>query len=112
MSGIAPFQARFVQPRAALASWSVGRNDHVSLLEVIFNAKPTVLIGVSGQARAFTESVVHAMAKQNERPIIFPLSNPVTHAEAAPADVERWSEGRAIIGAGSPVSAAQAQRQN
>ena len=102
MNGIAPFQARFVQPRAALASWSVGRNDRVSLLEVIFNAKPTVLIGVSGQARAFTESVVHAMAKQNERPIIFPLSNPVTHAEAAPADVERWSEGRAIIGAGSP----------
>ncbi len=42
------------------------------------------------------------MAKQNERPIIFPLSNPITHAEAAPADVERWSEGRAIIGAGSP----------
>ncbi len=99
---VMPFQARFVQPRAAVANWSVGRNGRISLLEVIFNARPTALIGVSGQAGAFNESVVRAMAKQNERPIIFPLSNPITHAEAAPADVERWSEGRAIIGAGSP----------
>jgi len=102
MDGIAPFQAQFAQPRAAVADWSVGRNDRVSLLEVIYNARPTALIGVSGQAGAFNESVVRAMAKQNERPIIFPLSNPITHAEAAPADIERWSEGRAIIGAGSP----------
>ena len=42
------------------------------------------------------------MARQNARPIIFPLSNPISCAEAAPADIERWSEGRAIIGAGSP----------
>ena len=97
-----PFQQRFLQPREAVAHWSVGRNDRISLLDVIFNAHPTALIGVSGQAGAFTESVVHAMAKHNARPIIFPLSNPVSCAEAAPADIERWSEGRAIIGAGSP----------
>src|SRR6185312_7433717 len=102
MDGIAPFQRQFVQPRAAVAGWSVGRKDRISLLEVIFNAKPTALIGVSGQAGAFNESIVRAMAKQHDRPIIFPLSNPVTHAEATPADIERWSEGRAIIGAGSP----------
>ena len=102
MKDIAPFQQRFVQPRAAVAGWSVGRKDRISLLDVIYNAKPTALIGVSGQARAFTESVVHAMAKQNARPIIFPLSNPVSCAEATPADIERWSEGRAIVGAGSP----------
>ena len=102
MDGIAPFQQQFVQPRTGVAGWSVGRNDRISLLEVIFNAKPTALIGVSGQARAFNESIVRAMTKQHERPIIFPLSNPVTHAEAAPADIERWSEGRAIVGAGSP----------
>jgi malate dehydrogenase (oxaloacetate-decarboxylating) len=97
-----PFQARFLQPREVVAHWSVGRNDRISLLDVIFNAHPTALIGVSGQAGAFTESVVHAMAKHNARPIIFPLSNPVSCAEAAPADIERWSEGRALIGAGSP----------
>jgi len=102
MTDIAAFQQRFVQPREAVANWTVGRKDRISLLDVIYNAKPTALIGVSGQARAFTESVVHAMARQNARPIIFPLSNPVSCAEAAPTDIERWSEGRAIIGAGSP----------
>jgi malate dehydrogenase (oxaloacetate-decarboxylating) len=102
MDGIAPFQERFVQPRDAVAPWAVGRKDRISLLDVVFNAKPTALIGVSGQARAFNESVVRAMARHNHRPIIFPLSNPVSCAEAAPADIDRWSEGRVIIGAGSP----------
>ncbi|HTQ84032.1 MAG TPA: NAD-dependent malic enzyme [Pseudolabrys sp.] len=102
MEGIAPFQQRFVQTHDAVAQWSVGRKDRISLLDVIFNAHPTALIGVSGQAGAFNESVVHAMARHNKRPIIFPLSNPVSCAEAAPADIDRWSEGRAVIGSGSP----------
>ena len=102
MKEIAPFQRQFVQPRAAVADWSVGPKRQISLLDVIVKAQPTALIGVSGQAGAFNETVVRAMARQNARPIIFPLSNPVTCAEAAPADIERWSEGRAIIGAGSP----------
>ena len=102
MSDIAPFQKPFLQPRAALAKWNSGNPNKVSLLDVIYNAKPTALIGVSAQAGAFTELVVRAMAKHNKRPIIFPLSNPVSCAEATPADIERWSEGRAIIGAGSP----------
>jgi malate dehydrogenase (oxaloacetate-decarboxylating) len=95
MHGIAPFQAPFLQSREAAAG---GR----SLLDVIKAARPTVLIGVSGQAGAFKEEVVRAMAAQHARPIIFPLSNPVSCAEAAPVDVERWSEGRAVVGAGSP----------
>jgi malate dehydrogenase (oxaloacetate-decarboxylating) len=102
MSDIAPFQAPFLQPRTALAHWNTGNPNRISLLDVIYNAKPTALIGVSAQAGAFNESVVRAMAKHNKRPIIFPLSNPVSCAEAAPSDIERWSEGRAIIGAGSP----------
>ena len=102
MSDIAPFQQPFLQPRAALAHWNTGNPNRISLLDVIYNAKPTALIGVSAQAGAFTESVVRAMAKHNKRPIIFPLSNPSFCAEATPADIDRWSEGRAIIGAGSP----------
>ncbi|MGE0565372.1 MAG: NAD-dependent malic enzyme [Pseudolabrys sp.] len=102
MADLAPFQRPFAQPRDALAEWALGRRDRVGLLEVIFNAKPTALLGVSGQAGAFTETVVRAMARNNARPIVFPLSNPVACAEATPADIERWSEGRAIIGAGSP----------
>ena len=95
MPDVAPFQAQFLQSREAAGG---GR----SLMDVINGARPTVLIGVSGQRGAFSEAVVRAMAAQHVRPIIFPLSNPVSCAEAAPADVERWSEGRAIIGAGSP----------
>lgn len=102
MQDIAAFQAPFVQSRALLSSWTLGRSDRVSLLDVINNAKPTALIGVSGQTSAFTETVVRAMAKHNTRPIVFALSNPVSCAEATPAEIERWSEGRAIIGAGSP----------
>ena len=104
MSDIAPFQQPFLQPRASLAHWNTGNPNRISLLDVIYNAKPTGLIGVSAQTGAFTESVVRAMAKHNKRPIIFPLSNPSSCAEAKPADIERWSEGRAIIGAGSPFS--------
>ena len=102
MTDVAPFARDFVQPRSTLQGWSVGRTDRISLLDVIYNAKPTALIGVFGQASAFTESVVRAMAKHNQRPIVFPLSNPVSCAEAKPVDVERWSDGRAIISAGSP----------
>ena len=100
MGGLAEFQKPFVQPRAAVANW--GSGDLVSLLDVIEHGKPTALIGVSGQPGAFSEQAVRAMAAKHARPIIFPLSNPVSCAEATPADIDRWSEGRAIVGAGSP----------
>ncbi|RDV03211.1 NAD-dependent malic enzyme [Undibacter mobilis] len=99
---LASFQRPFVQKREALTHWNLGNPSRISLLDVIYNAKPTALIGVSAQAGAFTESVVRGMARHNKRPIIFPLSNPVSCAEANPADIEIWSEGRAVIGAGSP----------
>jgi malate dehydrogenase (oxaloacetate-decarboxylating) len=95
MPDIAPFQRPFLQPRGSVTG-------NGSLMDVIAAAKPTVLIGVSGQPGAFGETVVRTMASQHARPIVFPLSNPVSCAEAAPADVDRWSEGRAVIGAGSP----------
>jgi malate dehydrogenase (oxaloacetate-decarboxylating) len=54
----------------------------IGLGDVVHNAKPTVLIGVSGQPGAFPESVVRAMAASVQRPVIFPLSNPTSRAEA------------------------------
>ena len=60
------------------------------------------MIGVSGQPGSFSEQIVRAMAENNRRPVIFPLSNPTSRAEATPADIERWSDGRAVIGTGSP----------
>lgn len=102
MDGLAPFQLPFVQSRQAIAGWTLDHPDRIELLDVVRNARPTALIGVSGQPGAFSEEVVRAMAQCNLRPVIFPLSNPTSLAEATPADMEAWTEGRALMGVGSP----------
>jgi len=102
MPGLMPFQEPFMQPQGAVADWNLERAGAVGLADVVRNAKPTVLIGVSGQPGAFPETVVRAMAAEVARPVIFPLSNPTSRAEATPADLIAWTEGRAVVGAGSP----------
>jgi malate dehydrogenase (oxaloacetate-decarboxylating) len=102
MPGIAPFQKPFLQSKAALAGWTLDHPDKITLLDVVRNAKPTVLIGVSGQPGAFSQPVVRAMAEHNAKPVIFPLSNPTSRAEATPEEIELWTEGRAVLGTGSP----------
>jgi malate dehydrogenase (oxaloacetate-decarboxylating) len=82
-----------------------------SFIDVTKNAKPTVLIGVSGQPGAFTEEAVRTMAKNADRPIIFPLSNPISRCEATPQQIVDWTEGRALIGTGSPFPPASYQRR-
>jgi malic enzyme len=72
------------------------------LLAVVRALHPTVLIGVSGATGAFTETVVREMASRADRPLVFPLSNPTSQAEASPEDVLRWTEGRALVATGSP----------
>ncbi|MFF4211333.1 NAD-dependent malic enzyme [Streptomyces sp. NPDC001796] len=72
------------------------------LAEVVRRIEPTALIGLSTAHGAFTEGIVRQMASTCERPVIFPLSNPTSHAEADPADLARWTDGRALIAAGSP----------
>ncbi|MEG6508806.1 NAD-dependent malic enzyme [Methyloligella sp. 2.7D] len=102
MPGLLEFQAPFVQSAEAVSGWSCETPGRIGLLDVVKNAEPTVLIGVSGQPGLFTEEAIRAMAAKVERPVIMPLSNPTSHAEATPQELIQWTEGRAVIGTGSP----------
>lgn len=97
------FQARLVQKVDAVADWA-SVEGNISLLDVVKNAKPTVLIGVSGQPGLFTEEIIKMMAAHCEYPVILPLSNPTSQVEAIPSDILQWTEGRALIATGSPFT--------
>jgi malate dehydrogenase (oxaloacetate-decarboxylating) len=98
------FQRRLAQSRAHIVGWKLAKPDAVGLLDVIANARTTILIGVSGQPDLFTEEIVREMARHTPRPIILPLSNPNSRSEAKPEDLLEWTNGRAIIATGSSFS--------
>jgi len=102
MCNLADFQKGLAQRAQQVKTWKTANPFEITLEEVIHNVRPTVLIGVSGQPHIFTEDIIREMAKYVERPIIFPLSNPTERAEGIPAELLKWTEGRAIIGTGSP----------
>jgi malate dehydrogenase (oxaloacetate-decarboxylating) len=96
-----PFKREFARPFAVVAAWA-GAADNIPLLEVVKHAHPTMLIGTAAQPQAFTEEIVREMARHVARPMIFPLSNPTSRAEALPGDLIAWTEGRALVATGSP----------
>jgi malate dehydrogenase (oxaloacetate-decarboxylating) len=102
MPGVLDFQRPFAQSPAAVAHWRREHADRIGLADVVTNAKPTVLIGVSGQPGIFREDTIRQMASAVTRPLIFPLSNPTSRSEATPQDLAAWTDGRAVIGTGSP----------
>ncbi|MGA8043292.1 MAG: NAD-dependent malic enzyme [Terracidiphilus sp.] len=102
--GIRIGQQALLRKRSEVQNWKLSGSEDISLLDVMNNAGITVLVGVSAQAGAFTEEMVRVMAAHTTRPIIFPLSNPTSKSEAIPADLLRWTDGRAIIGTGSPFA--------
>lgn len=102
--GIRPGQGPLVRKKEDVAGWKLTGTGAISLLDVVRNAGVTVLAGVSAQAGAFSEEIVREMASHIERPVIFPLSNPTSVAEATPADLLRWTDGRALVGTGSPFA--------
>lgn len=100
--GLEDYKVPFAKDRAALGGWKVENPDRISLEEVVTNARVTVLLGTSGQPGTFTKDIVDAMTANAPQPVIFPLSNPTSKAEAKPEEIYRWSSGRAIVATGSP----------
>ena len=95
-----PYKQKFAKDPASLA-WLTDEKD-LQLEQVVKKAGITVLIGTSGQAGCFSRDVVSAVLDHTDRPVIMPLSNPTDHAEAVPADLYSWTQGRALVGTGSP----------
>ena len=97
MHDLRDFQQPYARPASEVSGWS-----STDLAGVVENVKPTIIVGTSTVGGAFTEQIVREMAKQVERPLIFPLSNPTERIEAIPADLIKWTDGRALIGTGTP----------
>jgi malate dehydrogenase (oxaloacetate-decarboxylating) len=99
------YQVSYARPAAESKGWKRDENGNgVSLAEVVRRVAPTMLIGASTASGSFTEAIIKEMAAHTERPIIFALSTPQAQAEANPADLIAWTEGRALVAAGSPFA--------
>jgi malate dehydrogenase (oxaloacetate-decarboxylating) len=119
MTGLSAQQRRYARDPAEVADWRRDPRlaEHaaagaravpaggIDLAEVVARVHPTVLIGTSTRAGAFTEAIVRDMAAHAERPVILPMSNPTALSEAAPADLIGWTGGRALVASGSPFAA-------
>ena len=102
MPNLMPFQLPYVREE------KLG----LSLEAVVKKIKPTILIGCSAVGGAFTEEIVREMVLHTPRPVIFPLSNPTEQSEATPADLLKWTAGKALIATGSPFGDVCAQCNN
>lgn len=106
--GLFDFQKPFCIDDDLIAKWKLTHSKHkdiINFLDVVVNAKPTILIGVSGQPGLFTKKIIESVQAYCERPIVLALSNPTSQAEAQPVDLLRWTSGKALIATGSPFAA-------
>jgi malic enzyme len=97
-----PDKAALARPSDRLAADGFDLGRPLGLEAVIRALHPTVLVGTTAVGGTFDASIVRAMAEVAPRPVILPLSNPTSAAEATPADIDRWTGGRAIVATGSP----------
>jgi malate dehydrogenase (oxaloacetate-decarboxylating) len=100
--GLRDYQIAYARPGGESACWQGdAESSGVGLAELMRRVKPTMLIGASTLSGSFTEAIVREMASHTQRPIIFVLSTPPVRAEANPADLIAWTDGRALIASGS-----------
>jgi malate dehydrogenase (oxaloacetate-decarboxylating) len=99
---IATDKTPFAVPPAVMRHYRLTPGAHPDLASVVRAVSPTILIGTSGVGGAFTEEIIGQMSARVPVPVVFPLSNPTSNSEATPADVLRWSDGRALVATGSP----------
>lgn len=111
LQGSDDHQKPFAQHYEMIQHWDVKNPNYISLEDVVTHAHPTILLGVSAQPQTFTQSIIEKMTSYCSRPIIFPLSNPTSRAEAEPKDIIAWSQGRAIVATGSPASAVEYNKE-
>lgn len=104
---LADFKKPFARKREDVEDWKCADDSEIKLIDVVRNAAPSILLGVSGQGGAFDEDVVRAMAEQVDQPIILALSNPEANCEVQPQDVMDWTDGKALISTGSPFDPVQ-----
>lgn len=94
-------QKPYARAPKEVTKWAINEKQHPSLTDTVRHVKPTILIGCSAQAGAFSQDIVETMSQTCARPIIFPLSNPDEKCEAKPADILTWSQGKALIATGT-----------
>jgi len=97
------YKQKFAKDPVLVQGWQI-LGVTPNLYETIVNARITVLLGLSGQPGSFTEPIVHAVQANTQYPVIFPLSNPTSSAEAIPEEILRWTSGKALVAAGSPFA--------
>jgi malate dehydrogenase (oxaloacetate-decarboxylating)(NADP+) len=91
-TGLSEFQLPFAHPHAAIKD----------LAQIVEAVRPSVLVGVSTIPHSFSRAVIEAMSRINERPVIFPYSNPTSKSECTAQEAIEWSKGKAIFASGSP----------
>ena len=99
----ASYQQPVSQFSATYSDWEI-TGDRPSLMEVLEQAQPTILLGLTGVGGLFTREIIEQMAANCEHPIIFPLSNPTANCEAVPEEIIEWTKGKALVAAGSPFA--------
>jgi len=103
MKDLRDFQVPYARPRSEVSGWKADdRDGSISLAEVVAQVHPTMIVGTSTKGGAFTQEILTDMAAHVERPMVFALSNPTERIEAVPADIIKWTDGRGLVGTGTP----------